>query len=87
MSEIKQPRLATGRVVSNKMNKSITVLIERKVKHPVYHKYIKRSNKLYAHDEKNSCSMGDLVTICETRPVSKMKSWALVKVEETAQKI
>jgi small subunit ribosomal protein S17 len=87
MSATKQPRMATGRVVSNKMNKSITVMIERKVKHPIYHKYVKRSTKLHAHDESNKCDMGDLVTICETRPLSKTKSWALVKIEESAAKV
>ena len=83
----KQPRTATGRVVSNKMNKSITVMVERKVKHPIYHKYVKRTTKLHAHDENNECSLGDLVVVCETRPVSKTKSWALVKIEESATKV
>jgi small subunit ribosomal protein S17 len=82
MLKNRQPKVSTGRVVSNKMNKSITVLIERKVKHPIYKKYIKRSSKIHAHDEKNSCSVGDLVTIRETRPISKTKSWALTKIEE-----
>ena len=87
MAATEQTRTATGRVVSNKMDKSITVLIERRVKHPIYHKYVKRSTKLHAHDESNECNMGDLVTICETRPISKTKSWSLVKVEESAAKV
>ena len=87
MTATEQPRMATGRVVSDKMNKSITVLIERRVKHPIYHKYVKRSTKLHAHDENNECKMGDLVTISETRPISKTKSWALVKIEESAVKV
>ena len=87
MTATEQPRMATGRVVSDKMNKSISVLIERRVKHPIYHKYVKRSTKLHAHDENNECKMGDLVTICETRPISKSKSWSLVKIEESAVKV
>jgi small subunit ribosomal protein S17 len=84
MTATEQPRMASGRVVSDKMDKSITVLIERRVKHPIYHKYVRRSTKLHAHDENNKCKMGDLVTICETRPISKSKSWCLVKIEESA---
>jgi small subunit ribosomal protein S17 len=87
MTATEQPRMASGRVVSDKMDKSITVLIERRVKHPIYHKYVKRSTKLHAHDENNECKMGDLVTICETRPISKSKSWSLVKIEESAAKV
>ena len=73
-----------GRVVSNKMDKSITVQIERRVKHPVYKKYISRSTKLHAHDENNECQIGDLVTIAQCRPLSKTKTWRLVRVEERA---
>lgn len=80
-------RTATGRVVSDKMDKTITVLVERKVKHPVYGKYVKRSTKLHAHDEQNECQLGDLVTVKETSPFSKSKSWALVKIEERAAKV
>lgn len=87
MTATEQPRMASGRVISDKMDKSITVLIERRVKHPIYHKYVKRSTKLHAHDENNECKMGDLVTICETRPISKSKSWSLVKIEENAVKV
>lgn len=77
-------RTQTGRVVSNKMDKTITVLIERRVKHELYGKYLVKSSKLKAHDENNECAIGDLVTVKETRPLSKTKTWALVKVEEKA---
>lgn len=77
-------RTATGKVVSNKMDKTIVVLIERRVKHPIYGKYITRSSKLKAHDENNECQMGDRVTISETRPYSKSKTWKLEKIEERA---
>ena len=80
-------RVATGRVVSDKMDKTITVLIERRVKHPVYGKFITRSSKIHAHDESNECSMGDVVTVQETRPRSKSKSWMLLKVEEKVAQI
>ena len=78
-------RTATGRVVSNKMDKTISVSIERVVKHPVYGKYLKRTTKLLAHDEANSCQEGDVVTITECRPMSKHKSWQLVEVLERAE--
>ncbi|MDQ8037002.1 MAG: 30S ribosomal protein S17 [Pedobacter sp.] len=84
MSEDKVKRTLTGKVVSNKMDKSITVLIERRVKHPVYGKYLTKSTKFHAHDENNVCKEGDVVTIAETRPISKTKSWTLVAVVETA---
>ena len=87
MTTTEQPRIAIGRVVSDKMNKSIMVLIERRVKHPIYHKYVKRSSKLHAHDESNECRMDDLVTIFETRPISKKKSWSLVKIEKSLAKV
>lgn len=80
--EAKLGRTLTGRVVSNKMNKSITVEIERQVAHPLYGKFIRRRTKLHAHDEANTCSEGDLVMIQECRPISKTKSWRLVKVLE-----
>ena len=73
-------RTVTAKVISSKMDKSATVLIERKVKHPVYGKYIRRSTKLHIHDADNSCQDGDLVTIEECRPMSKTKSWKLVEV-------
>ena len=84
MSENKLVRTQTGKVVSDKMDKSITVLIERRVKHPIYGKYVSKSSKIKAHDENNECNIGDLVTIAESRPLSKTKSWSLVKVEERA---
>ncbi|TNF34819.1 MAG: 30S ribosomal protein S17 [Gammaproteobacteria bacterium] len=80
-------RSLTGKVVSDKMDKTITVLVERRVKHPVYGKYITRSSKLHAHDEKNECKVGDTVTISETRPLSKTKTWALVAVVERAVQV
>jgi len=87
MSAEKRTRTVTGRVVSDKMDKTITVIVERKEKHPIYGKFMKRSSKLHAHDEKNECQQGDLVTIAETRPLSKNKSWALVRIEERAAKV
>ena len=80
-------RTATGKVVSNKMDKTITVLVERRVKHPVYGKFITRSSKLHAHDENNECNIGDVVVVVETRPYSKSKTWKLVKVEEQAAQV
>ena len=71
-----------GRVISDKMDKSITVLVERKVPHPLYKKYVRRSTKIHAHDENNECAIGDVVTIKECRPISKTKSWTLVEVVE-----
>ncbi|NRD72103.1 30S ribosomal protein S17 [Shewanella sp. VB17] len=73
-------RTLQGRVLSDKMDKSITVAIERKVKHPLYGKYLKRTTKIHAHDEQNQCTTGDVVTIRECRPLSKTKSWTLVEV-------
>jgi small subunit ribosomal protein S17 len=87
MSEnITKLRTITGRVVSNKMDKTITVLVERVVKHPVYGKYIKRSTKMMAHDEQNVCMEGDMVTITSCRPLSKNKTFKLVQVLESANK-
>ena len=79
-SSTKVVRTVSGRVVSDKMDKTITVLVERKVKHPLIGKVIVKSNKFHAHDEKNECKEGDLVTITESRPLSKTKTWALSKV-------
>jgi small subunit ribosomal protein S17 len=73
-------RKVTGKVISDKMDKTATVLIERRVKHPVYGKYIRRSTKLHVHDENNACREGDLVTIRECRPYSRTKAWTLVEV-------
>jgi len=76
----KKVRTIQGKVVSNKMDKSIVVLTERRVKHPVYGKYMSKSSKIHAHDEDNKCTIGDVVTIKECRPLSKTKSWTLVEV-------
>ena len=78
-------RALSGRVTSNKMDKTITVAVERLVKHPVYGKYVRRTTKLHAHDEHNECRAGDLVTIKQCRPLSKTKAWTLVAVVERAQ--
>ena len=75
----------TGLVTSNKMDKSIVVAIERRYKHAVYGKYVKKTNKLVAHDEKNDCNIGDTVRIMETRPLSKIKNWRLVEIIERAK--
>ena len=80
-------RTLSGRVVSDKMDKTVTVLIERRVKHALYGKYISRSTKLKAHDEANECRTGDVITIAETRPLSKTKSWALVNIVERATEV
>ena len=80
----KAQRSVQGSVTSAKMNKSITVLIERQVKHPLYKKIIRRSTKLHAHDEQNECNEGDIVIIEECRPLSKTKSWRLVEVVSQA---
>ena len=82
MSEEQKIRTLLGRVVSNKMDKSIVVLTERRVKHPLYGKFVSKSTKIHAHDENNECSIGDMVTIRECRPISKTKSWTLVEVVE-----
>jgi len=74
----------TGRVVSNKMDKTVAVSVERKVKHPMYGKYMRRSTKFLAHDEDNSCNQGDIVVIEACRPLSKNKSWRLVEIVERA---
>jgi small subunit ribosomal protein S17 len=85
MSEQKNlARTASGTVVSNKMNKTITVLVERRIKHPLYGKYIKRSKKIHAHDADNQCQEGDKVTIEETRPISKSKAWKLSSIDRKA---
>ena len=80
MSEAKAIRTETGRVISDKMDRTITVLVERKVKHPLYGKYIRRSTKLHVHDENNECNEGDQVSITECRPMSKTKSWKLAEI-------
>ena len=78
-------KIRVGRVVSDKMDKSITVSIERKVKHPLYGKFMKKTSKLMAHDEKNECGIGDTVKVMETRPLSKNKRWRLIEVIEKAK--
>jgi len=75
----------TGRVVSNKMDKSITVVVESKVKHPMYGKFVSKSKKFMAHDENNDCGIGDTVRIMETRPLSKSKCWRLIEIVERAK--
>ena len=75
----------TGLVVSDKMDKSIVVIVERKVKHPMYGKFVKKTSKFIAHDEKNECGAGDTVRIMETRPLSKNKCWRLVEIIERAK--
>jgi small subunit ribosomal protein S17 len=78
-------RVVTGRVVSNKCNQTITVLIERREPHPVYGKYIRRSTKVHAHDANNECAVGDVVTVRESRPYSKTKTWVLQSIDERAR--
>ncbi len=82
MSEENKIRTLQGKVISDRMDKTITVLLERQVKHPLYKKYIKRSTKLHVHDENNDCAIGDMVAIRECRPISKSKSWTLVEITE-----
>lgn len=77
-------RTVNGRVVSNRMDKTVTIAVERLVRHPLYGKYIRRTTKLHAHDEANSCQLGDWVAVEECRPLSKIKSWRLVKIIERA---
>jgi small subunit ribosomal protein S17 len=89
MNAEKKPltRTLVGRVVSNKMEKTVTVLVERRVKHPLYGKYIVKSNKYHAHDETNAINEGDVVEIAESRPLSRTKTWAVTRVIEAAQMI
>lgn len=81
----KQPRTLTGTVTSNRMDKTIAVLVERRVKHPLYGKYIRRSTRLLAHDESNECNQGDVVVIAASRPISKNKSWRLQRIVSRAE--
>lgn len=81
----KAVRTQTGRVVSNKMNQTVSVSIERSVKHPIYGKYLKRTTKLLAHDEENTCNEGDVVSIVECSPYSKRKSWRVLEVLERTE--
>ncbi|MGM0906480.1 MAG: 30S ribosomal protein S17 [Pseudomonadota bacterium] len=84
MSDEKRVRTLQGKVVSDKMDKTITVAVERRVKHPVYGKYITRTTKVHAHDEENQCKAGDTVIVRECRPLSKNKSWTLEEIVERA---
>jgi small subunit ribosomal protein S17 len=77
-------RTLQGRVVSDKMDKSITVVIERRVKHPIYGKFVRRSTKVHAHDENNECHVGDVVVVEQCRPISKTKKWRFIKLVERA---
>jgi small subunit ribosomal protein S17 len=85
MSDSVLKKVRVGVVASNKMDKTITVLIERKLKHPIYGKFVKKSRKFFAHDEKNECNEGDTVKIAETKPISKNKTWKLVEIIERAK--
>lgn len=87
MSEAGNKRQLTGRVVSDKMSKTATVLVERRVKHPLYGKFITRSSKYHAHDEANECKEGDLVMIEECRPIAKTKAWRVIKLVEKAKAV
>ena len=78
-------RRTVGQVVSSKMNKSVTVKVERRIKHPTYGKFIKRTTKIMAHDEENSCKEGDIVAISECRPISKNKAWRVVEIISRAE--
>jgi len=85
--QLKSPKTMTGSVVSNKMDKTISVRIERVVRHPLYEKYMRRTTKVLAHDENNECNEGDLVVIRPTRPRSKNKSWTLEKIISKAPQV
>ncbi|NCI49887.1 30S ribosomal protein S17 [Sediminibacterium roseum] len=86
MAEVRNLRKTrTGVVTSDKMDKTITVAVERKVKHPIYGKFVKKTTKFHAHDEKGECTIGDIVKIMETRPLSKTKRWRLVEIVEKAK--
>ena len=85
MEERALRKTRTGRVISDKMDKSIVVAIEDHVKHPVYGKIVKRTKKIHAHDENNECGIGDFVEVMETRPLSKTKRWRLVQIIEKAK--
>lgn len=87
MGEIKNVRTLQGKVISDKMDKTVTVLVERKVKHPLYGKVIRRSSKIHAHDEGNQYTIGDIVIIEESRPLSKTKSWVVKELVEKARTV
>ena len=83
----KNPRTLSGLVVSDRMDKTITVKVERRVKHPVYGKFIRRSTKLHAHDGDNECRLGDSVTVVECRPLSKSKTWMLKSIDQRSREL
>ena len=83
----KNPRTLSGLVVSDRMDKTITVKVERRVKHPVYGKFIRRSTKLHAHDGENECRIGDSVTVVESRPLSKSKTWMLKSIDQRSREL
>ena len=85
MEKRNQRKIRTGYVYSNKMDKTVGVAVERRIKHPVYGKYLKKTKKLHAHDEKNACDIGDFVKVMETRPLSKTKRWYVVEILEKAK--
>ena len=85
MAERSRRKIFTGRVVSNRMNKTITVAVERRFRHPLYGKYVTKTSKLMVHDDKNECGIGDSVRIMETRPLSKRKNWRLIEILEKAK--
>lgn len=85
--QAKTIRTVSGRVVSNKMNKTISVEVVRRVKHPIYGKYVMKTSRVHAHDENNECNQGDLVTVAEHRPLSKTKTWTLLRIDERAAQV
>jgi small subunit ribosomal protein S17 len=85
MSNSGNRKVRTGTVISNKMDKTATILVERLITHPLYHRVLKRSRKLLAHDENNDCQIGDKVRVMETRPLSKRKRWRIVEITERAK--
>ncbi|MDT8410017.1 MAG: 30S ribosomal protein S17 [Wenzhouxiangellaceae bacterium] len=85
ISKSRVEHVATGKVVSNKMDKTVTVRLERQIKHPLYGKYMRRTSKVHAHDENNECNEGDTVRIVPGRPISKNKSWKVVEIVDRAQ--
>lgn len=87
MTEAKTVRTLQGKVISDKMDKTVTVLVERKVKHPLYGKVIRRSSKVHAHDEQNQYGIGDVVVIAECRPLSKTKAWVVTELVEKARTV
>ncbi|GAB4174588.1 MAG: 30S ribosomal protein S17 [Calditrichia bacterium] len=85
MEKIRLRKTLVGKVLSDRMEKTVTVLVERKIKHPVYKKYVKSSKKYHAHDEHGKCSVGDIVKIVESRPLSKTKKWRVISIVEKAK--